>query len=156
MKKALPLFLFFALGYLTNILLQRYYQTMTPPLIKKAVAVIHPTKDNKAHGTVTFTQVESGIHIVAQLENLTPGKHGFHIHEFGDCSCPDATCACDHFNPTNQPHGGPMDEKRHEGDMGNIEADKDGKATYDRIDTVIKLNAPDSIIGRSIIIHEKE
>lgn len=121
--------------------------------IKKAVAALNPTKGNHVQGVVAFTAVEGGIHIIATIEGLTPGKHGFHIHEFGDCSAPDGSSAGGHFNPTNQKHGGPDHFERHAGDLGNIVADEFGIARYDRVDTVITLNGPQTIIGRSLIVH---
>jgi superoxide dismutase, Cu-Zn family len=121
--------------------------------IKKAVAALNPTKGNHVQGVVNFTEVEGGIHITATIEGLTPGKHGFHIHEFGDCSAPDGSSAGGHFNPTNQKHGGPDHLERHAGDLGNIVADAFGIAHYDRVDSVITLNGPNTIIGRSLIVH---
>ena len=67
--------------------------------VTKAVAVLSPTKGGNVSGTVTFTKVDGGVKIVADLTGLKPGEHGFHIHEFGDCSAPDATSAGGHFNP---------------------------------------------------------
>ena len=122
---------------------------------KKAVAVLHATKGSEVHGTMTFTKIDGGIRVVAELEGLKPGEHGFHIHEFGDCSTPDATSAGGHFNPGGHPHAGPDAEKRHEGDLGNITADAAGKAHYERVDTQLSFDGRDSIIGRSVIVHEK-
>src|SRR5947199_6089262 len=79
----------------------------------KAIAVLHPTEGNKVSGTVTFTEVADGVQVEAAIAGLTPGKHGFHIHEFGDCSAADASSAGAHFNPTNQPHAAPDAEARH-------------------------------------------
>jgi Cu-Zn family superoxide dismutase len=87
------------------------------------------------------------------VTGLTPGAHGFHVHEFGDCSMADGTCAGAHFNPTGAPHGGPDDARRHAGDLGNVKADESGKAIYKRVDKMLALNGPSSIIGRSIIVH---
>ena len=123
---------------------------------KRAIAVITPTKGNSVQGVVTFDEVAKGIHVVANLTGLTPGKHGFHIHEFGDISSDDGSSAGGHFNPTGMPHSMPMSEKRHAGDMGNIEADENGGAHLDYIDSVMKLNSEYSIIGHAIIIHAKE
>jgi Cu-Zn family superoxide dismutase len=81
------------------------------------------------------------------------GKHGFHVHEFGDCSMADGVCAGGHFNPTGSPHGSPDAAKRHVGDFGNLTADESGKATYKRVDKLITFSGPNSIIGRSIIVH---
>lgn len=133
-----------------------YYYSPLYPAVTKATAVIVPTKGNVVHGVVTFTQEPQGLHIVAKLENLTPGKHGFHIHEFGNCACPDAVCAGDHFNPTGSKHGGPDSKERHVGDFGNIVADESGVGTYDAIDTHATLNGPHSIVGRTVIIHAGE
>ena len=122
----------------------------------KAVAVIHSTAGNKVSGTVTFTEVADGVQVQAELAGLTPGKHGFHIHEFGDCSAADLSSAGGHFNPTNQPHGAPDAESRHVGDMGNIEADASGAAKLEYLDHHMSLaNDESSIIGRSVVVHAK-
>jgi len=123
--------------------------------ITKAIAVMHPTKGQKVDGTVTFTRVEEGIRVQAHIHHLAPGKHGFHIHEFGDCSSPDAMSAGGHFNPQMSEHAGPDANMRHVGDLGNIEADDSGHAHYDKVDTHIRFFGPASIIGRGLIIHEK-
>ena len=122
----------------------------------KAIAVLHPTAGNKVSGTVTFTPVADGVQVHAEIAGLTPGKHGFHVHEFGDCSAADASSAGAHFNPTNQPHAGPDAAARHEGDMGNIEADASGNAKLDYVDHQISLaNDAKSVIGRSVVVHAK-
>lgn len=117
-----------------------------------AMATINPTKGNTVNGTVTFTKVDDGIKIVADINGLAPGKHGFHIHEFGDCS-DDAAAAGAHFNPTHHKHGSPEDLDRHVGDLGNLVADEKGSAHYERIDNIISFDGESSIIGRSIIVH---
>jgi len=124
--------------------------------VKRAIAVITPTKGNSVHGVVTFEEVDKGIHIVANITGLTQGKHGFHIHEFGDINSEDGGSAGGHFNPTGMPHSMPMSENRHAGDMGNIEADEKGNAHLDYIDPVMKLNGKYSIIGHAVIVHAKE
>jgi Cu-Zn family superoxide dismutase len=122
----------------------------------KGIAVLHPTAGNKVSGTVTFTPVTGGVQVQAEIAGLTPGKHGFHIHEFGDCSATDGSSAGGHFNPTNEPHAGPDAAKRHEGDMGNIEADASGKAKLDYVDHHMSLsNDQTSVIGRAVIVHAK-
>ena len=121
----------------------------------KAVAVLHPTKGSNVEGIVTFTKSGDEMKIVADVSGLTPGKHGFHIHEFGDCSSPDGTAAGGHFNPTNNPHAGHDVAQRHEGDMGNIEADSSGKAHLELTDNMMMMSGEKSIIGRSVIVHEK-
>lgn len=124
--------------------------------VKKAIAVIITTKGNSVHGITTFEQVENGVRVVANLIGLTPGKHGFHIHEFGDISSDDGSSAGGHFNPGGMPHSMPTSDRRHAGDMGNIEAGADGAAHLDYIDPEISLSGENSIIGRGVIVHEKE
>ena len=94
------------------------------------------------------------VQVSAKIENLTPGQHGFHIHEKGDCSTADAASAGGHFNPTHQHHGGPNTTERHAGDLGNIDADASGKAHLDWKGK-LKLSGDDSIIGKSVVVHEK-
>src|SRR5436309_7399759 len=120
----------------------------------KAIAMLHPTAGNKVSGTVTFTEEADGVKVHADLTGLTSGNHGFHVHEFGDCSAADAASAGAHFNPTNKPHAGPDAPERHVGDMGNVEADASGKVTLEYLDHQISLtNDQQSAIGRSVILH---
>jgi len=130
----------------------------TPPSgnVKKAICILYPTQGNNVSGTITFTQTDSGVKVVADLQGLSKGKHGFHIHEFGDCSSADGMSAGGHFNPEGKTHGAPMDMSRHMGDMGNLVADESGKAHLEYTDAVIRLNGPNSILGRSVIVHKGE
>eukprot|EP00916_Digyalum_oweni_P017956 GHVL01029873.1.p1 GENE.GHVL01029873.1~~GHVL01029873.1.p1 ORF type:complete len:151 (+),score=15.09 GHVL01029873.1:79-531(+) len=117
----------------------------------KAVCVLV----GKVQGTLCFTQEEgTPTKVEGEVTGLTPGEHGFHIHEFGD-----ATNGCvsagSHFNPKGKTHGGPTDENRHAGDLGNITAGDDGIATVKIEDKQIPLIGPSSIIGRSLVVHEK-
>lgn len=130
-----------------------YYSPFYNP-ITKAIAVVSPTKGNNISGVVTFTKTKKGTVIHAQLHGLTPGKHGFHIHEFGNCACDDAVCTGDHFNPTNTKHGGPHSAEKHVGDLGNIIADQQGNALYEYMSRDITLNGPHSIIGRAVLVHK--
>ena len=118
-----------------------------------AIAQVRPTAGNEAHGTVAFEKVNGGVRVVARLEGLAPGKHGFHIHESGDCSAPDASSAGEHFNPTGASHGGRLDERTHVGDMGNIEADASGKSHLEYIDPRLTLDGGQSVVGKAIIVH---
>ncbi|HVN47425.1 MAG TPA: superoxide dismutase family protein [Bacteroidota bacterium] len=121
-----------------------------------AIAVITPTKGSSVYGIVTFESTKKGVHIIASLSGLKPGKHGFHIHEFGDISSDDGMSAGGHFNPAHMPHSNPSSEQRHAGDMGNITADDSGNAHLDYYDSVMSLDGPHSIIGHAVIVHEKE
>ncbi len=125
-----------------------------PESLKKASAFLNPTKGNKSFGIVTFTEVEGGaVKIEGDVEGLVPGKHGFHIHEYGDCSAPDGSSTGGHFNPTGTAHGSPDHAERHIGDLGNIVADEAGRGHYERLDTHIKLSGPNTIMGRSLVVH---
>lgn len=124
--------------------------------IDKAVAVLHPTEGSTVSGVVTFVCLSDGIHVTADVAGLTPGKHGFHIHEYGDCSAQDGTSAGGHFNPFGKPHGAPTDTERHVGDLGNITADAQGKAHFEWTDKVLCMSGPHSIIGRAVIVHAGE
>lgn len=121
--------------------------------VTKAVANVKSLGDHHINGVVEFILVQGGIKVIGDVEGLTPGKHGFHVHEHGDCGGKEGAAAGGHFNPTNSKHGGPDSEERHVGDLGNFEANDKGFAHYERVDTLIALEGPHSIIGRSIIIH---
>jgi Cu-Zn family superoxide dismutase len=121
--------------------------------VNKAVAIVSPLGTSGVSGKVLFARAEGGVKVDVELVGLKPGVHGFHIHEFGDCSAADGTSAGGHFNPTGEPHAGPQDSQRHAGDMGNIEATADGKAILSYLDTRVALEGPNGILGRGIIVH---
>lgn len=124
--------------------------------VSMAIAELQPTEGNQTSGTVTFIEQPDGVMVVVDIANLSEGKHGFHVHEFGDCSAPDGTSAGGHFNPTGHDHAGPDAEERHVGDMGNIEANELGVATMEWVDSGLSLSGPNSILGRSVIVHANE
>jgi len=121
----------------------------------KYICQLKPTEGNQVHGFVKFIQRKHSVMVRAHVEGLTPGKHGFHIHECGDCSAPDASTAKGHFNPGRHHHGGPSADERHAGDLGNLNANDKGVADYERSDKVIHMTGSDSILGKAIIVHEK-
>jgi Cu-Zn family superoxide dismutase len=106
-------------------------------------------------GTVTFTGGSDGITVIADITGLKPGMHGFHIHEFGDCSSTDGKSAGGHYNPMHHEHAGPDAANRHMGDLGNIEADASGKAHLQVTDKTLQLSGENSIVGHAVIVHEK-
>jgi Cu-Zn family superoxide dismutase len=124
--------------------------------ITQAICLLYPTQGSVTTGTVTFTQKQNGILIIADVKGLSPGKHGFHIHEFGDCSRLDGKSAGGHFNPTAQNHSGLESTERHVGDLGNLIAGDDGTAHYEWTDNQISFSGTNSIIGRAIIVHADE
>ena len=121
----------------------------------KAMAQLESKSGSQVTGLVAFTKVGDEVQVAGLIQNLTPGKHGLHIHEKGDCSTADAASAGAHFNPTQQHHGGPTTAEHHAGDLGNIEADSSGKAIVNWKGK-LSLSGTDSIIGKSVVVHEKE
>ena len=120
-----------------------------------AAAELVPTQGNAANGTVSFTQKGDTVEAEANISGLAPNStHGFHIHENGDCSAPDASSAGAHFDPTASPHGGPSGDIRHGGDMGNLTADAEGHASGRiRVAGISIDHGPDRIVGRAIVVH---
>ncbi|KAJ8314933.1 hypothetical protein KUTeg_007083 [Tegillarca granosa] len=105
-------------------------------------------------GTVNFQQEKNGdpVKVTGEISGLAPGQHGFHIHEFGD-NTNGCTSAGPHYNPHGKEHGGPEDENRHVGDLGNVTANADGVAKIEIKDSQLSLTGPLSIIGRTVVVH---
>ena len=106
-------------------------------------------------GTILLRQLQQGTGtvIVGRITGLEPGKHGFHIHEFGDL-----TNGCEsaggHYNPDDVNHGDL--DNGHVGDLGNVTANTDGVADFTIIAKRIDLIGERSVVGRSIVIHSNE
>jgi len=110
--------------------------------------------DGATKGVVHFTQEGDGpVTLKGDISGLAPGEHGFHVHEFGD-NTNGCVSAGGHFNPFGKTHGGPTDAERHVGDLGNVTAGADGLAHLTITDKLITLNGANSIIGRTMVIHE--
>lgn len=120
-------------------------------------------EDTEADGTVSGTarfaydDENDEVYVEGQVEGLSPGEHGFHVHENGSCEMQDGTpagAAGGHYNPDDTPHGAPDDpqEERHVGDFGNIQANDEGVAefsfSYDRDATDL-----DSFEGLGLVVH---
>ena len=119
-----------------------------------ATAVVRPASGSQAHGTVKFTQVGTRVRVEAEIVALSAGLHGFHIHEKGDCTAPDATSAGAHFNPAAAKHGAPDSTGHHAGDLGNLSANEYGKATLSlMLDGISVGKGADGVIGRGVIVH---
>ena len=118
-------------------------------LPKLGVADVLPTRDNKTRGMLRLVQKGKDIHVHGKIRNLSPGEHGFHIHQFGDLRDMAAgTSAGGHFNPTGAEHG--TLEHGHVGDLGNITADSEGVAT---VDVTLKDTKLHFILGRAFVVH---
>ena len=128
-------------------------------LDKNAVAVVQSTSGNNVSGIVHFQQRNNTIKVVAAIQGLMPNqKHGFHIHQYGDISAVDGTKAGGHYNPEGVAHNLPHSQKeRHLGDLGNLSANAEGMASLVLLLSNVSLCcAKNSIIGRSVIIHQNE
>jgi Cu-Zn family superoxide dismutase len=125
--------------------------------IKRAVAVIHPTTGNQCRGTVIFVEEGAKLKVTAHIEGLTAGqKHAIHVHQFGDCTAPDAMSAGGHYTPEGHEHGLPEKGMRHAGDLGNLTADSQGVAHYEIVvDNISIAGLKNPIIGRGVIVHAK-
>jgi len=128
---------------------------MSPtPAGPAATTTLAPTQGNSAKGTVSFAQRGNKVVVDARVSGLTPGSHGFHIHEKGDCSSPDAESAGGHFNPTGKPHAHPSTTERHAGDMPMLVADAAGNASITtELDVITIGGGATDIIGRAVIVH---
>ena len=131
-----------------------------------ATATLNPTEGNSASGQITFTQENGMVRVEGMIMGLSPGEHGFHVHENGDCSAADlpddpdsepnpAGAAGGHFAPQGSPHGAPGNDAaaRHVGDLGNVTAGADGTAMVSMTDAVIALDGPNSIVGKALLVH---
>ena len=118
-----------------------------------AVCVMAPLSGGKANGQVSFTQEAEDVLVVADFDNLSPGKHGIHIHQNGDCGGEAGAAAGAHFNPSNGSHGMPGVTSSHEGDLGNVVADASGHAHMALRDRFLRLAGADGILGRTVVLH---
>lgn len=123
----------------------------SPP---RAVAMLKPTSGNQASGTVWVTQEGDHVVVRAAVSGLTPNReHGFHVHEKGDCSAPDASSAGGHFNPNAKAHGPPGAE-HHAGDMPSLKADASGNATTSfEVKGVLLGTGSNDLMGKALVVH---
>jgi Cu-Zn family superoxide dismutase len=128
-----------------------------PPPPKKAQVELAPASKSKVKGTASFVETADGVEITINVEGLKAGDHGWHVHEKGDCSAPDAKSAGEHFNPENKKHGAPDAADHHAGDFGNLTAGKDGKATKTFTMKGVTLGeGANSLVGKALIVHDKK
>lgn len=122
---------------------------------ESAICVVVPTEGSDCQGVVMFQEEGDGkVKVTASISGLTPNeKHAIHIHEFGDITDLSGKSAGGHFNPDKTPHGLPPAAKRHAGDLGNLQADAKGKATYELVVDNISIADKNAILGRAIVVH---
>jgi len=116
---------------------------------ERAVATLSPVKGGKVSGVVEFVSERGALRITADVRGLTPGLHGFSILEIGECG---SETTGTHFNPNGTAHGAPDGKVQHVGDLGNIIADENGNARYERYDSAMSFNGASSIIGHAVIV----
>ncbi|RIX49647.1 MAG: superoxide dismutase family protein [Rhodocyclales bacterium GT-UBC] len=122
--------------------------------VERVELALMPTTGSKVTGRVTFARTGEKLRVVAEVSGLTPGLHGFHIHEFGDCSASDGGSAGGHFNPAGARHGSPDNAMHHAGDMPQLVADASGVARLTAyLDGVSLADEAQGIRGRSVVVH---
>lgn len=126
--------------------------------VDKGVAVVSSIKGGKISGIANFEPTGNGLKVTATIERLkSNAKHGFHIHEFGNCTAADLSSAGGHYNPEGKEHAGPENIDRHAGDMGNLVSNEKGSATYEyTFSNLTVAGGMNPVIGRSVIVHENE
>jgi Cu-Zn family superoxide dismutase len=124
--------------------------------VTHAIARLDPLGKSTVKGTVHFEQTERGVRVRVDFQGLEPSSaHGFHVHEYGDCTAPDGESAGAHYG-AGGPHGLPPKKPRHPGDMGNLKADASGNVRYEAtFDTMSIAGDDNPILGRAVILHEK-
>lgn len=136
----------------------------SPSPVTFGIAKMVAKSSSKVRGTVKFiserdaTGEGSTILIHVNIAGASPGKHGFHLHENGDCSGIAAAAAGRHWNPTGEPHGGPTNPTRHLGDLGNLTVGADGKGVETLRVTFPRDQRGDVrtiLIGKSVVIHQR-
>ena len=120
-----------------------------------AICLIDSKDNTGVSGVVRFTQNGDKTTITATVKGLKKGKHGIHVHQYGDLT-EGCKTAGPHFNPAGRTHGGPADEERHVGDLGNIESDGVNDSTFELVDHLVSLSGPNSVVGRSVVVHADE
>ena len=149
--------LFAVLGVAVSALVGLACASLAASDAARATCVIEPKSGSKVSGKAAFTELASGgTKVEVWIENATPGVHGLHIHEKGDCSAPDASSAGAHFNPAGNPHAGPQDPEHHNGDFGNITIGPDGKGHVEMTSDMLTVKpGANSVVGKAIVFHEK-
>jgi Cu-Zn family superoxide dismutase len=127
-------------------------ETPAPPT---ATATLAARSGSTTTGTATFTEANGRVTLKLDVANATPGRHGAHLHQVGDCSAPDATSAGAHWNPDGMNHGGPDSPQHHLGDLGNVEVGADGRGSITRSMAAWKLGdgSTTDVVGKAVIVH---
>jgi Cu-Zn family superoxide dismutase len=121
----------------------------------RAVATLAPTAGNTTAGTVRFAQAGGKVQVSGEVRGLKPNaEHGFHVHEKGDCSAPDATSAGGHYNPAGAPHGSHGSAPHHAGDLPSLKANAQGVATFSFETSALSVGGGGAdVVGKGLIVH---
>ncbi len=116
---------------------------------------LQPLQQSSATGTVTFLETKAGVKVQYNIRGLGKNaRHGFHIHEKGDCSSPDGKSAGPHYHKIAETGGTSSDNpQKFAGDMPELKADKNGEASGSFFMRHISLSEQNPIIGRAVIVH---
>lgn len=130
----------------------------------RARAIIRGALGSGIEGKVSFKQLkgnapEPGVEIKVRVNGLSPGNHGFHIHEVGLCELPGFTSAGGHFDPGPFGNSNPdANHPFHMGDVPNLKANERGVARLKHQTSRITLSSgPLSIFdqnGSAVIVHQ--
>jgi Cu-Zn family superoxide dismutase len=101
---------------------------------------------------------DAGTATFKESKNIPFGEHAVHIHANPVCDAPDFKGAGGHFNPDSKQHGFDNPMGHHAGDMPknfSIGEDHTGEFTYKVDYLTLAPGAPNSVLGHSIVVHEK-
>lgn len=108
-------------------------------------------------GTVTIKQTKDGVELAVDLKGLTPGEHGFHLHERPSCDPADkegkktaGQAAGPHWDPdATKAHKGPGGGG-HKGDLPKLTVPEGGKVKAKLPVTGLAIA---DLAGKSLMIH---
>lgn len=128
----------------------------THPQINRVTVELASTQGQRVTGMLALSPDNHGLHIQGSLRGLKANsEHGFHVHETGDCSAPDAASAGAHFNPAGVDHGKHGEGTHHAGDIPNVVANGQGEATVNLHLTGVTMGdgGQQDVLGRALVVH---
>lgn len=124
-------------------------------MTRRAISIIN---GSGLSGIVSFSQENASapVHVLIDIRGFRSGGiHAIHIHEYGDMRSGCKSLG-GHWNPSGTDHGhAGWTTTRHAGDLiNNIHANPQGVVMHEFSDPSLTLYGNDSILGRSVVIHE--